>query len=130
MQLYLDTSALVKLVVAEGESTPLRTYLRDSEDTRFTSALTRTELVRAVARHGSLEIIHHSRRVLAALDLVALTTAVLDRAAEMPPVGLRTIDAIHLSAALTAPELRAMVTYDTRLADAARHAGIAVVEPR
>ena len=48
----------------------------------------------------------------------------------MAPRELRTLDAIHLAAALTAPDLRAMVTYDSRLAEAAATAGIAVVSPR
>lgn len=131
MQLYLDTSALVKLVVAEAESTPLRRYLGDfSKDTRITSALARAELIRAVARQGSMEIIQHARRVVGALDLIALTTAALDRAGEIPPPEMRTLDAIHLSAALAAPDLRALVTYDARLSDAARNAGITVVDPR
>jgi 7-keto-8-aminopelargonate synthetase-like enzyme len=39
------------------------------------------------------------------------------------------LDAIHLAAALTAPDLRAIVTYDSRLAGAAADAGIAVVSP-
>ncbi|WP_137147459.1 type II toxin-antitoxin system VapC family toxin [Mycolicibacterium sp. CR10] len=131
MQLYIDTSALVKLVVAEAESTSLRRYLGEfGEDTRITSALARTELIRAVARQGSLEIIQHARRVVGALDLVALTTAVLDRAGEVPSPELRTLDAIHLSAALTAPDLRALVTYDARLGEAATNAGITVVDPR
>ena len=131
MQLYLDTSALVKLVVAEAESTPLRRYLGDfTEDTRITSALARAELIRAVARQGSMEIIQHARRVVGALDLIALTTAALDRAGEIPPPEMRTLDAIHLSAALAAPDLRALVTYDARLSEAARNAGITVVDPR
>ncbi|MGB3352480.1 MAG: type II toxin-antitoxin system VapC family toxin [Mycobacterium sp.] len=130
MQLYLDTSALVKLVVAEAESIPLRMYLGDfTEDTRITSALARAELIRAVARQGSMEIIQHARRVVGALDLIALTTAALDRAGEIPPPEMRTLDAIHLSAALAAPDLRALVTYDARLSDAARNAGITVVDP-
>lgn len=131
MQLYLDTSALVKLIVAEAESTPLRRYLGDfTEDTRITSALARAELIRAVARQGSMEIIQHARRVVGALDLIALTTAALDRAGEIPPPEMRTLDAIHLSAALAAPDLRALVTYDARLSEAARNAGITVVDPR
>ena len=131
MQLYLDTSALVKLIVAEAESTPLRRYLGDfTEDTRITSALARAELIRAVARQGSMEIIHHARRVVGALDLIALTTAALDRAGEIPPPEMRTLDAIHLSAALTAPDLRALITYDARLCEAARNAGLTVATPR
>jgi predicted nucleic acid-binding protein len=46
------------------------------------------------------------------------------------PPELRSLDAIHFAAALTAPDLRALVTYDIRLAHAAGDIGIAVVAPR
>lgn len=131
MQIYIDTSALVKLVVVEAESAALRSYFEDfAHDTLFAAALARTELVRSVARLGSIEIIETARLVLAKLDLVTLNLALLDAAATIAPLELRTLDAIHLAAARTAPDLRALVTYDNRLAQAAAAAGIAVVSPR
>ncbi|MFY9922202.1 MAG: type II toxin-antitoxin system VapC family toxin [Mycobacterium sp.] len=130
MQIYVDTSALVKLVVLEGESAALRGYFEDFPgDTQFTAAVARTELVRAVARRGLIDVIENARFALSRLDLVALNNSVLDAAATIAPPELRTLDAIHLAAARTAPELRAMVTYDSRLAEAAIGAGIAVVTP-
>jgi predicted nucleic acid-binding protein len=83
-----------------------------------------------VARLGSIEIIETARLVLTKLDLVTLNLALLDAAATIAPLELRTLDAIHLAAARTAPDLRALVTYDNRLAQAAAAAGIAVVSPR
>jgi uncharacterized protein len=131
MQIYIDTSALVKLVVVEAESAALRSYFEDfAHDTLFAAALARTELVRSVARLGSIEIIETARLVLTKLDLVTLNLALLDAAATIAPLELRTLDAIHLAAARTAPDLRALVTYDNRLAQAAAAAGIAVVSPR
>jgi predicted nucleic acid-binding protein len=131
MQLYVDSSALVKLIVTEPESSALRSYLGQvPSDGQFTSALARSELIRAVARHGSIEAVAHALRVLAKLDLVPLNNKLLDAAASLMPPELRTLDAIHLAAARTAPELRAMVTYDSRLAEAAADAGLAVVSPR
>lgn len=130
MQVYVDTSALVKLVAVETETVALRGYLeRFADDIRFTSALARTELVRAVARQGPPEVIANARMVLTKLDLVAVSTTLLDVAATITPFELRALDAIHLAAARTAPQLRAMITYDNRLADAAIAAGIAVVSP-
>ncbi len=130
MQLYLDTSALVKMVVVEPESVSLSDYLAGfAADNMFTSALARAELVRAVARRGSIESVAHARRVLGRLDLVPLTNRLLDSAASIAPTPLRTLDAIHLAAAFTAHELRALVTYDARLAHAATDAGLAVVSP-
>ena len=131
MQIYVDTSALVKLVVVEAESAALRSYFEDfAHDSVFAAALARTELVRSVARLGSIEIIETARLVLTKLDLVTLNLALLDAAATIAPLELRTLDAIHLAAARTAPDLRALVTYDNRLAQAAAAAGIAVVSPR
>lgn len=130
MRVYLDTSALVKLVVAESESAALRSFLtRIPSDGRFTSALARTELIRAIARRGSVEAVAHARRVLAKLDLVPLNSRLLDTAATIVPRELRALDAIHLAAARTAPDLRELVTYDSRLTEAAIAAGIAVAAP-
>jgi uncharacterized protein len=131
MQIYVDTSALVKLVVVEAESAALRRYFEDfPHDTQFAAALARTELVRAVVRQGSIEVIENARLALSKLDLVAVSNTLLDAAGTIAPPELRTVDAIHLAAALTAPELRAMVTYDGRMAEAAGNAGIVVVAPR
>jgi predicted nucleic acid-binding protein len=131
MQLYLDTSALVKLVVQEPESSALEAYLREyPADARFTSALARTELVRAVTRQQSIDSIAHARRVLARMNLVPLTNRLLDAAATMMKRELRTLDALHISAALTAPTLRAVVTYDNRMSQAVAEIGIAVATPR
>ncbi|MGH3674400.1 MAG: type II toxin-antitoxin system VapC family toxin [Mycobacterium sp.] len=131
MHVYMDTSALVKLIVVEPESSALQDFLnRLPSDGRFTSALARMELTRAIARRGSIEAVAHARRVLAKLDLVPLNSRLLDAAATMMPPELRSLDAIHLAAALTATDLRAIATYDNRLAEAAATAGLAVASPR
>ena len=131
MQLYLDSSALVKLVVSEAESSALRTYLAERRsDARMAAALARTEVVRAVAMHRSIELVETARSIIARLHLVPLNNRLFDAAATKLPPELRTLDAIHLAAAMTAPDLRAIVSYDRRLADAAATAGLAVVAPR
>lgn len=131
MKTYLDTSALVKLVVAEHESTALRTYLRDvaGPDTLFTSALSRTELVRAVAGAGPAAIAQ-ARRLLSETSTVNLTRRLLDNAAVLQPPRLRSLDAIHIAAARTAgSDLRALLTYDKRTAGAALDARVFVLSP-
>jgi predicted nucleic acid-binding protein len=131
MQLYLDSSALVKLVVSEAESNALRTYLAERRsDVRMAAALARTEVVRAIAMHRSIELVATARSIIARLHLVPLNNRLLDAAATTLPPELRTLDAIHLAAAITAPDLRAIVTYDKRLTEAAAIAGLAVVAPR
>ncbi len=131
MRVYMDTSALVKLVVAEPESVALRNYLNQlPTDGHFTSALSPTELIRTIARRGPRDAVAHARRLLTKLDLVPLYSRLLDAAATMVPVELRSLDAICLAAALTAPDLRAVVTYDKRLAEGAASSGLAAVGPR
>ena len=130
MQLYVDTSALVKLVTVEPESAALRGYLSKAEgDAEFTAAITRTELVRAATRLRDPDVTLQATLLLTRLHFVEISTALLDAAAILPPPELRALDAIHLAAALTAPDLRAFVTYDRHLADAAADAGVDVVSP-
>ena len=125
---YLDSSALVKLVVDEPESAPLRAELAGWS--RFvSSALARTEVVRAAAQRGSL-----ARRtaawLLRTLELVSVTDEILEAATEVGPADLSSLDAIHLASALSLGDaLGAVVTYDRRLGDAARGAGLAVLSP-
>ncbi len=95
----MDTSALVKLVVTEEESQPLQSYLTEHEqDTLFTAALARTELLRAVAPNGPQAIVD-ARNLLTTLDTVVLTRQLLDDAGTLQPLRLRSLDAIHLVAA-------------------------------
>ncbi|MCW2653879.1 MAG: hypothetical protein JWR32_4855 [Mycobacterium sp.] len=129
--IYLDTSALVKFVANEPESAALRTYLGlRTEHNWFTAALTRTELIRAASRTANHSAVEHARTLLASLDIVALTDRLLDTAAALAPASLRTLDAIHLAAAVTAgPQLDAIVTYDDRMSSAASDAGLTVAQP-
>jgi predicted nucleic acid-binding protein len=131
VKLYLDSSALVKLVKKEAESSSLRRYLRRfGEDTRVTSALARVEVVRAVAAGGPAASAH-ARRLLGRLDQTSIDRELLDEAATLAPaMVLRTLDAIHLaSARAVGPDLRAVVTYDERMAAAARDLGLVVDAP-
>jgi uncharacterized protein len=125
---YLDSSALVKLVVLEPESRALRAYLR-GEPQRVSCGLARTEVLRAVRPVGP-SAIAAARRLLQRIDLIRLDDALFDAAGMLEPVGLRSLDAIHLAAAhLVAPALRAIVTYDRRMAEGAGALGFAVVGP-
>jgi len=131
MRLYLDSSALVKLVQKETESAALRRFLRRHRaDQLVTSALARVEVVRAVLIGGPAAITQ-ARRQLSRLDQILLSTEVLDRAATLSPNGqLRSLDGIHLAAAhVVGADLRAVVTYDHRLANAAHDLGFAVEMP-
>jgi len=130
MRIYLDTSALVKLVVAEDESQSLRSFLSERvEDRLFSAALARTELIRAIAPNGA-QAIADARDLLSGLDTVVLTRQLLDDAGTLLPLRLRSLDAIHLVAAQRAGDtLRAVMTYDARMLSAAADLGIPTASP-
>lgn len=85
---YLDTSAFVKLVVAEPESEALRRELRRWPD-HASSTLLRAEAVRALRRSGDVERVAAARRLLDAVHLVRVDEPLLDRAADLEPAELR-----------------------------------------
>ncbi|MDN5849864.1 MAG: type II toxin-antitoxin system VapC family toxin [Nitrococcus sp.] len=128
MAVYLDASALVKLIVMEAESRALAEYL-SSRTVRVSATLVRTEVPRAVRRNRP-QLLDRAVRMLDGLRMITLDTAVLDRAALVDPPDIRSLDAVHIAAALTiVDELEAIVTYDARMAEAARGLGIPVEEP-
>jgi len=127
---YLDASALVKLVVREPESVALMEFLREHPD-RVSSALALAEVPRALrrARFGAAER-RRAREVLARVALVDIDRRALAAAAAIEPPTVRTLDAIHLATALALREdLAALVTYDRRLAVAAERADLPVQAP-
>ena len=129
MAYYLDTSAAVKLVVEEVGSTALRRWLQAAEVPIVSSDLMRTELMRAT-RRGAPDQMVQARAVLDSLVLLTVSTAVFERAGDLEPDLLRSLDAVHLAAALElGDELDGLVTYDDRLASAAQALGISVVAP-
>jgi predicted nucleic acid-binding protein len=126
---YLDSSALVKLVVLEPESSSLAGHLRQRRS-RVSCALARVEVVRAVRGHGR-PAINRARALLARISLLRIDDALLDEAAALDGgAALRSLDAIHLAAAQALGDgLAEVVTYDQRMAEAARQLGLHVVAP-
>ena len=121
---YIDTSALVKLVVREAESDALKQTLSDLGELA-TSAITSIELARAVARArvDATAVVADDYTILAlraALAEIPLDVEVRSTAASLTPIELRTLDAIHLASALTlGDDLAAVLAYDKRMQDAA-----------
>jgi predicted nucleic acid-binding protein len=126
---YLDTSAAVKLLMTEPESPALRRWLR-RRPARASAALLRVELVRVVRRAGLPRLIPEARKLLAGVHLIRLDDALLDRAADLDPIDLRSLDSIHLAAAVSLGEdLAAVVSYDERLLAAATSLGLPTATP-
>lgn len=124
---YVDASALVKLALDEPESPAMLRWYVESDQV-LSSRIGLIETRRATRRHvfdeAQLEVVLRSVLVL------EVDAATAKRAAEVGPTELRTLDAIHLASALAiGADLDAFVTYDDRLADAARALGLPVVRP-
>ena len=128
--LYLDSSALVKDVLPEAETLALLRFLAGYRQ-RVSSALAKVEVMRAAARSSDSGAVARAAQVLARTTLVDISDTILSRAAQVPPLRLRSLDAIHLATALTlGADLDGLVTYDERLAEGARLAGVTVYTPR
>ena len=126
---YLDTSAALKLLMTERESPALRTWLRRRPE-RASAALLRVELVRVVRRAGVRRLIPEARKLFAGVHLIRLDDALLDRAADLDPTELRSLDSIHLAAAASlGDDLAAVVSYDDRLLAAASSLGLPTATP-
>lgn len=124
--IYLDSSALVKLVLKEPESGALRSWLQSLDENKSTTELAHVEVLRACRRIAQ-ESVPRARRVLDALDLIPTTPGLLESAALADPPQLRSLDALHLAAAASLrDDLAAFVTYDHRLRAAAQAASLPV----
>lgn len=127
--LYLDASAFVKIVVTEPESRALRRFLGSRPGRHVSSALLRTEAVRAV-RHLGPKALGPVRDALRRVDLVLIDDRILDTAATLDPGILRTLDAVHLATALAmGGDLDAIVTYDERMLAGADLLGLPTAAP-
>lgn len=125
---YLDSSAVVKLVIAEPESAALRRYVRRRR-LLVSSALARTEVLRALLAFGEVALAQ-GRRVLRAIELMRVNDRVFGAAGTLLPAEVRSLDAIHLATAQQlGDDLGAVVTYDVRMADAAAKLGLKTHSP-
>lgn len=129
MAFYLDTSAAVKLVLDEPSSRAMTAWARGHAERVVSSDLLRTELLRAT-RRGAPDQMPRARAILDSITLLSVPSTTFERAAELEPAVLRSLDAVHLAAALElGDELDGMVTYDDRLAVAAALHGVTVITP-
>jgi len=132
MNLYLDSSAAVKLFTAEAESPALASVVREligsGVGRLFLSRLTQLETVRSLRRKGEDPTV--ADRFFEAADLVDIRSKDFEKAQHVLPSSLRSLDALHLVSALRLSELGiAMVTYDRQLAEAAAAAGLRAISP-
>jgi predicted nucleic acid-binding protein len=127
--LYVETSAAAKLIIEEPESSRLAAHLDravDQDDGLLSSMLLETELRRLAVRTGVAQSV--VTRLLEHFDWLEIDRSLYREAGLLPGPNLRSLDAIHVAAALRA-NADAMVTYDLRQADAADSVGLSVQTP-
>lgn len=118
----------MKALLDESGAVALLTELANWEG-YISSALLAVESIRACARR-SAEDGREARKWLEGISLLPLDDAILDRATELEPTGLRSLDALHLATALSVrDEIGVFVAYDNRLAEAAKKRGLPVAQP-
>lgn len=128
--IYLDSSALVKLILVEAESAGLREWLAEnSEQPMVSSTLHRAEVARAVWRYEPAAL-GQCYRLMRRVQQLGMSADILDTAGTIPPQILRSGDAIHLASALSIKHyLTAFVAYDKKLLAAADGIGLPTASP-
>ena len=118
---YLDTSAFMKLVIDEEHSQSMHSWFTAAEPpTCVSSDLLRTEALRTARRLGE-GYLERARTTLRMVKLRSVDSSLFDRASELDPKILRSLDAIHLAVALSfGPELDGFVTEAQRSSPGAR----------
>lgn len=124
---YLDTSAALKLVVEEPESEALAQGIDREQPDLVACWLLETEMRRAAQREAALtqEIV---TQLLEGVGLYEVPSSLFREAGLLPGAQLRSLDAVHLAAAIRIGVDR-VVTYDSRLSDSARSLGLGVFAP-
>ncbi|MCL2787564.1 MAG: type II toxin-antitoxin system VapC family toxin [Micrococcales bacterium] len=126
MRWYVDSSALIKLFVEEQESAVLDEHLDRHQPELVACHLLETEARRAASRLGAPQ--SSVTQALAEVNLYDVDQTLFRQAGHLPGASLRSLDAIHLVAALSL-DVDAVLTYDTRLAESAELIGLPTVSP-
>jgi predicted nucleic acid-binding protein len=127
--IYLDTSALVKLVIEEAESEALEHWLLLQEAPFTTSEISRVELIRACRRIDPATMAN-ANLLLNEIPYVPLDSWIVETAQHIGPPTLRSLDALHLASAIQLGDaLTGFVVYDKRLRDAAALVDLPAMTP-
>jgi predicted nucleic acid-binding protein len=128
---YVDTSAVIKLLAEETHSRAFAAFYDAHADAEWvSSALLRVEATRAVMR-AAPALLPDVRDLLSAFSYIAIDNDIVEGAVNEPDRGLRSLDAIHLATArVLGPDLDAVVSYDDRLVEAAKQAGLTTASPQ
>lgn len=127
MSWYVDSSAILKLLVAEKESAALTDFI---DFIIKSSVLTRVEVVRALYRI-SPEKIPEAQSILQGIDLTPVSPAVLNLAENFGPlITLKSLDAIHVATVIFLDKtVEGLISYDKQMIRNAKELGIKVISP-
>lgn len=127
MSWYIDSSAIIKLIVAEKESPDLKDYISNG---LLTSEIARVEVLRTVTMNAP-DLVASARKVLGALNTVDINASILYMAEDFgSEISLRTLDAIHVATALSVRDvIDGIITYDKGMSKDAKALGLSVVSP-
>lgn len=126
--IYLDTSALGRVVLGEVDAPAIRATLAQFDPWRASELLV-VESRRLGGREGVSAAVE---AMLALVTLTAVPRSLLEQASLIDPLEVRSLDAIHLATAHdlhAAGEIAAVLTYDHQLQAGCRHQGIPVEAP-
>lgn len=126
--IYVDTSALGRVLLGEPDAELIREALAHY-DPWWSSALLLVELRRLARREG---VEHDAEELLSLVSTRRLDSQALKRAAKLDPVEVRSLDAIHLDAAIQLEKggaIDAVLTFDQQLQAGCAHHGLAVEAP-
>ena len=131
MTLYVDSSALLKRYVDEHDS-EAAVSLMATDPVLVTSRLTEIEVRRNLTRLLDGSELTSSRRQLAvdldAFALVSLDASTCNEAARIAEQTLcRSLDSLHLAAAVRTGSATSLLTFDLRQAQVARTLGMMVI---
>jgi uncharacterized protein len=128
--IYLDTSALLKLVWVEDQSDALRAFLEGTGHEPMVSSRILTIEIRRAVRRSAPDLMPRADLLVTQVGQLGLSHAVVESASRLPDPTLRSLDAIHVATALVlAEEVSAFVTYDKRLFATAQALRLPAVAP-
>ena len=127
MSWYIDSSAILKLLIFEKESTALAQFL---DVPVKTSAISRVEVIRSLNRI-SPEKIAEGQAALYRFEMIPVSSPILSLAENFPAViTLKSLDAIHVATVVFLNKtIRGLITYDKAMIKNAKELGIKVVSP-
>jgi len=124
---YIDSSAILKLLISEKESIALAAFL---DAPVKTSVISRVEVICSLNRI-SPEKIAEGQAALSRFEMTPVSSPILMLAENFPvSITLKSLDAIHVATVIFLNKsVKGVITYDKQMIKNAKELGIKVVSP-